>query len=162
MIYKNMPLRSTSDFVVPHQLCLYCTALVEKATCLKNSRDELLLSYFDQQIDNDPVQHTFEAYPSIWTIALNGNEGCHFCCIVMCRMSRAAVKESLDSRRDVKGVISAVIRLYADGRGRGASFGLSLYQSRYPWEDELAQQIIRRIDLHRLKNQNVMNCHSKD
>ena len=44
-----------SDFVVPHRLCRYCTALVEKATRLKRSLDELLPRDLDQPLDYYPV-----------------------------------------------------------------------------------------------------------
>ena len=149
---------STSDFVVPHRLCRYCTALVEKATCLKHSLDELLLRNLDQPLDYYPVQHIIEAYPSIRTIVLNGNGGCHLCCNIMRGMRLAAVKNSLNTRRESNGVITAMIRLDPDSDSRDASFEVLFYEGRRPREEDLTTRKIGMTVFRRVKNQHVKSC----
>ena len=73
-------------------------------------------------------------------------------------MSRTAVKKSLSSRRDDKGVVSAMIRLYPYSRGRDASFDLLLYQGKRPREENLSKQVIGWIEINRVKNQDIMSC----
>ena len=154
-----MALRSTSDFVVPHQLCRYCTALVEEATCLKHNLSDLLPLGFDPQNDWDPVQHTIEAYPGIRTIVRSANGGCHLCSIIIHGMSHTAVvKNSLNSRSEGNAMVFAMITLIPEERGRDCSFELILYRGRRPWQRDLSQEKIRRVDLHRVKNQEVMDC----